>query len=176
MPDAPTEKPKVVWFTKNTEKAWYEASQVYGPYDGHPGKAIDENLESGGNSDYGEPIVSPFAGVVVSADVFDAPYGGIVQVLSFESLDDTLDLNLFHVRHLSKVLVKRGDLVEAGQEIGAIGGDPAHAHVEMCVIPIPSPKTNWTNSAWKFINVAAWFKNHGLSADEVKRLVARDGK
>jgi hypothetical protein len=51
---------------QNLEKAWYEAAHR-GPYNVHPERCEDWNLETLGNTDLGEPLVAPWSGVVIAA-------------------------------------------------------------------------------------------------------------
>jgi hypothetical protein len=180
-PPQPEQKPKkVVLPMANSDLAWYAADTYFGPYDGHPEKASDLNLELGGDSDVGQPIVSPFAGVVQYAADYGRGYGGIVGVLSLESLDDTQDLNLFIVRHMDNLRVKPGDVVAVGQQLGTIGtahgAYAGHAHIMLCVIPIPPPLTDWRSPKWQFMNPLSWFSGHGIDWREVERIRLRDGR
>lgn len=72
---------EVVMAVKNIDKAWYEATRVFGPYNVHPGSCEDWNLESGGNTDLGEPLVAPFSGLVIAAHDYGGWYGRIIQIL-----------------------------------------------------------------------------------------------
>lgn len=179
-PEPEPVKPKVCLPMKNVGKAWYAADQLFGKYDAHPEKAEDLNLETGGNTDLGEVIVAPFDGVVLNAEDYGRGYGGIVAVLSFESLDKTCDLNLFKVRHLDAIAVKRGDVVKMGQTLGTIGtaggAYSAHAHIELIIVPIPTPKEKWYESPFLFVRPTEWFAQHGIPRSEVERIRKYDGK
>lgn len=176
----PEQKPKVVFPLKNTGKAWYSADALFGEYDQHPARAEDFNLESFGNTDRGEPLVAPFRGVVLNAEDYGKGQGGIIAILSFESLDTTPDLNLFRVKHCETIAVKRGDVVEPGQVIGTIGtaheAYASHAHVELVIVPIPTPTEPWYATRFLFVRPSDWFANHGVSRELVERLRKYDGR
>lgn len=174
------EKPKIVFPVRSLNKAWYMADQLFGPYDDHPAHSEDLNLETGGNSDLGEELVAPFDGFVVDAGDYGKGYGGIISILSFESLDSTPDLNLFRVRHCDTLVVKKGDVVKMGQIIGTIGTGggsyAAHAHIEMVIIPMPPPKDKWYASEFVRVRPSDWYLWHGYPRGEIERLRKYDGK
>ena len=88
----------------NTHKPWYSADAYYGPYDGHPNRARDWNLEAGGNSDLGEPLQFPCDGTVVYA----ANAGGLHGlVVSFVAVVDGQLVN-WHWKHLQRAGDERG--------------------------------------------------------------------
>lgn len=176
----PEQKPKVVFPLLNTHKAWYSADALFGEYDGHPQHARDINRESFGDTDRGEPVVAPFDGFIVDCGDYGLNYGWIVSVLSLDSLDKTPDLNMCRLRHLQNVVVKKGDIVKAGDPIGEIGKaaptQAAHLHLEMWIVRIPTPRQDWRSTEWKVPDPVDWFRWHGVSAELLDRLTKFDGR
>lgn len=168
---------KVVFPLKNIHKAWYEASQLNGPYDGHPYQAEDMNLETGGDSDLGEPVVAPFYGLVIHAKDYGGAIGGVVSIL--HRFDDG-SVVTWQGRHLQKITVKVGDRLLPGTTIGEIGNCQgryaAHLHHQISVGAVPGPTQNWTDPKFNFVQPSEWFKQNGVPEDLVERLVKKDGK
>ncbi len=121
-----------------THEGWYKATSFGDEYSLglHPGE--DWNGRGGGDTDYGQPVHAIGAGVVVEADEFRNPWGKIVIVEHrFKENGKTRTVRSLYA-HLSRIDVKKGDVVKRRQEIGAIGKDPgktypAHLHLEIRV-------------------------------------------
>jgi len=96
---------------KNLEKPWYEATRVFGPYNGHPRYCEDWNLEAGGDSDLGEPLVAPWSGVVINAYEAGGAWGKIVRIMG---LTPAGDMVTWMGAHLAEVWVRAGDVVMVG--------------------------------------------------------------
>lgn len=109
----------------------------------------DYNLNLGGDSDLGYPVQSVFPGIVVEASP-SGSWGNIILVrtdmafLPFlsEKLHQSLNTLDVQYAHLMHMIVKVGDVVNAGDTIGSIGKGsfdkyPAHLHLEMRKNVIP---------------------------------------
>jgi murein DD-endopeptidase MepM/ murein hydrolase activator NlpD len=125
----------------------------------------DWNGRGGGNTDLGDPVYNVGNGVVTFAHNVRQGWGNVVlirhayrdpasgQVKFIDSL----------YGHLDKMMVKTGQSVKRGQQIGTIGSNfgmyPAHLHFEirhnitigMARRGVPSDLTNWADPT-QFIN------------------------
>ena len=119
-----------------THEGWYKAT-VFGEkyFLGiHPGE--DWNGRGGGNTDYGQPVHSIGAGKVIVAEEIRAPWGNVV-VIAHRFLDNGKERTVHSLyAHMSRIAVKKGEIVTRRQVIGAIGRDqgkqyPAHLHLEI---------------------------------------------
>lgn len=176
QPSAPAAKPAVILPIVNTGKAWYTADAYYGPYDGHPARARDWNLESMGNSDLGEPLQAPCDGWVVYAQNAGGGHGLVV---SFVAVVDGEIVN-WHWKHLQRADVKAWQQVKQGQRIGAIGNAygqySAHLHEEVCIGAITGPTQDWRDPAFEYVDPAEWYIAHGVDAALVDRMTGYDGR
>ena len=102
----------------NLGKAWYEATRRFGPYNEHPERCEDWNLESGGDTDLGEPLVAPFSGIVINARDWGGAWGKIVRILGRTPEGE---LVCWMGAHLDEIHVKPGDVVQVGDPVGTIG-------------------------------------------------------
>lgn len=97
---------------------------------------VDLNGPGGGNSDYGQPIHAMTDGVVVEARVFGGSWGRVVVIWHPGPRVWTRSA------HLSRIDVKPGQAVQAGQQIGLMGAMPtggfAHLHFDVIYRQPPS--------------------------------------
>ncbi len=160
---------------KHLEKAWYEATRRYGPYNFHPQRCEDWNLESGGNTDLGEPLVAPFSGLVLAAVDYGGSTGKIVQLLG---ATEQGELIVWSGWHLQDTAVEPGRVVTAGQDIGAIGNAGgyyagAHLHEQICVVGrfgIPAPNTFASDDRYAWRQPSRFYVERGFPAVEMERL------
>lgn len=125
----------------------------------------DWNGRAGGNSDLGDPVYSCAGGVVTFAHNVRQGWGNVVLVR--HAYRDPASGKVKFVDslygHLNKILVKVGQKVKRGEQLGEIGSNfgmyPAHLHFEirhnitagMHRNSIPSNLANWADPT-KFIN------------------------
>jgi murein DD-endopeptidase MepM/ murein hydrolase activator NlpD len=170
------EPPRVVMAIVNTGKAWYSADSLFGPYDEHPQRARDWNLESMGNTDLGEPLQAPCDGYVVYAANAGGGHGLVV---SFVAVVDGELVN-WHWKHLQRADVKQWQRVAQGQRIGAIGNAygqySAHLHEEVCIGAITGPTQDWRDPACEYVDPAEFYIAHGVDAALVDRMTQYDGR
>lgn len=173
---------KVVMPMKNIGKAWYEATRVYGPYNYHPYRCEDWNLETGGNTDLGEPLVAPFSGLVTGAHDYGGGTGKVVQIIG---RDEFKQIVVWSGWHLEGISVDVGQIVIAGDDIGTIGDADgryagAHLHEQICIVNfetaygIPAPQTFAANSNYAWQQPSEWYKLY-IDSDEVERVANKDG-
>lgn len=165
---------RVCFPMRNIQKAWYESSQLYGPYDGHPERAEDYNLESMGNTDLGEPLVAPFRGLVICAKDFGGGHGKVLAILGVDR-DGTLVVCRMKHLHTFAAGIRPGVWVEAGQDVGTIGNAGgyyagAHLHLEIVTGAVPGPVEDWRNPAYQFVQPSAWLQALGVDRALVERL------
>lgn len=160
--------------------AWYEATTVYGPYDVHPKFAEDWNLESGGNTDLGEPVVAPFSGIILSANDWGGGIGGVVQIFGITL---TGEMIVWCGWHLLDIQVKQGQIVTVGEQAAAIGNCngkySAHLHEQICIVGkhgIPSATVYPSDNRFGWVRPSDFHKTHGVDPDLVERCRLKDGK
>ena len=162
---------------KNLDKAWYEATRVFGPYNGHPRYCEDWNLEAGGDSDLGEPLVAPWSGVVINAFEAGGAWGKILRIVG---LMPSGELVTWMGAHLAAMYVSAGDVVTAGDPIGTIGNAggryAAHLHEQICVGEVPGPEVFGTDRRYDFRQPSVFYGEHGVDADLIRRVTERDGQ
>mgnify|MGYP006294588231 CR=1 FL=1 len=164
---------------KNTDKAWYEATRRYGPYRYHPQRCEDWNLETGGNTDLGEPLVAPFNGLVLSARNWGGNIGRVVQILG--GVD--AQMVVWAGWHLQDIAVVAGQIVYAGDPLGTIGNADgryagAHLHEQICILNeygVPHPRTFPSDGRYGWVQPSQFYIDHGVDAALVERLAAWDG-
>lgn len=125
----------------------------------------DWNGRAGGNKDLGDPVYAVADGIVTFAHNVRKGWGNVVLTRhAYRDLKtgqvkfcDTLN------GHLDKILVKEGQLIKRGQQIGTIGTNfgmyPAHLHFEirhnitigMARNDVPPDLVNWADPT-DFIN------------------------
>ena len=175
-PIPPIQIPSVIMPIVNTAKAWYTADELFGPYDAHPTRARDWNLETGGNSDLGEPLQAPCDGTVVYAGNAGGGHGIVV---SFVAVIDGKLAN-WHWKHLLKADVKQWQRMKQGEIIGAIGNAggqySAHLHEEIVVGAITGPTQDWRDTTYKYVDPAQWYIANGVPKAQVERMFKRDSR
>jgi hypothetical protein len=165
---------------KNLELAWYEATRRFGPYNYHPDRCEDYNLESGGDTDLGQPLVAPFSGVVLSAHNWGGGTGRVVQILG---VTETGSMIVWAGWHLHTMVVVAGDVVIIGQDIGTIGNADgrylgAHLHNQICVVNewgIPAPTTYPSDGRYDWRQPSQFFVENGVDPDLVRQCTEVDG-
>jgi len=163
----------------NLHKAWYEATRKYGEYRHHP-PAEDWNLETGANTDLGEPLVAPFSGLVISAHDWRGGTGRIVQILG---LKPTSEMIVWSGWHLHTMRVDAGQVVVCGEEIGTIGNADgryagAHLHEQICVVNawgIPKANAYVSDPRYDWRRPSDFYIEHGVDPELVRRVAALDG-
>lgn len=184
---------------KNLDKEWYEASQRYGPYAArirslmrstflaflllpHPALCADWNLESGGDTDLGEPLVAPFSGLVLSARNWGGSVGQVVQMLGVTGGGEVI---VWAGWHLQGYVVDAGQFVRMGEPVGAIGNaggyyrGAAHLHEQICVVNalgIPRPDLfAGSDRRYGWQSPPVFYVQRGVDPDLVARCVAWRG-
>ncbi len=125
----------------------------------------DWNGRSGGDSDLGEPVYAVADGVVTFAHDVRTGWGNLV--LTRHAYRDKASGQVKFIDtlngHLDRIMVKVGQLVKRGQQIGTIGTNygmyPAHLHFEMrhnitigiARSSVPADMVNWADPT-DFIN------------------------
>lgn len=97
----------------------------------------DWNGRSGGNSDLGDPVYAVADGIVTLAQNVRTGWGNVV--LTRHAYRDPSTSQIKYIDtlngHLDKIMVKSGQTIKRGQQIGTIGTNfgmyPAHLHFEM---------------------------------------------
>lgn len=171
---------RVMMPMKNIEKAWYEAAHI-SPYNYHPQRCEDWNLETLGNTDLGEPLVAPFTGLVLAAANYGGGIGRVVQILG-RQVDGVLVV--WAGWHLHTLLCEPGQVVAAGQDIGSIGNADgryagAHLHEQIVCVNtwgIPGPTVFASDSRYAWQQPSQWYAAHGIPAEEIRRLTIMDGR
>ncbi len=167
---------------KNLEKPWYEAAHL-GPYNYHPERCEDWNLESMGNTDLGEPLVAPFSGLVLAAANYGGGTGRVCQILG---ITPSGALIVWGGWHLHSLFVAAGLVVEVGDPIGTIGNADgryagAHLHEQICMSsnlpaasppPPPLPQT----TAMPGSSQSRFYLDHGVDPDLIRHVTLMDGQ
>lgn len=102
---------------------------------GHLGE--DWNGRGGGNSDQGDPVYSIAHGVVVYSADFGAGWGNVVIVRhAYREKNGRVYFIDSQYGHLQKRMVRNGQKIKRGQQVGTIGRGPrnmyyAHLHFEI---------------------------------------------
>lgn len=125
----------------------------------------DWNGRAGGNSDLGDPVYAIADGIVTFAYGVRGGWGNVV--LTRHAYRDPTTQTVKFVDtlngHLDKMMVKTGDVIKRGQQIGTIGTNngmyPAHLHFEirhnitigMARNDVPADLTHWADPT-QFIN------------------------
>jgi len=159
----------------NLDRAWYEASRRYGPYNYHPARCEDWNLESGGNTDLGEPVVAPFSGLVLSVWNWKGSVGRVVQLLGVTAAGEVV---VWGGWHLQTMEVVAGSVVRVGERIGRIGNadgyyEGAHLHEQIMIVGtlgVPQPALfPGTDARYGWQQPSRFYVEHGVDADLVRR-------
>ncbi len=97
----------------------------------------DWNGRSGGNSDLGDPVYSCADGIVTFAHDVKTGWGNVVLIRHAYRDPSSSSVKFIDslYGHLDKILVKNGQSIKRGQQVGTIGTNrgmyPAHLHFEM---------------------------------------------
>jgi hypothetical protein len=163
----------------NLDKAWYEATRRFGTYNYHPDRCEDWNLESGGDTDLGEPLVAPMDALVTGAHDWGGKVGKVLQLLA---LTPAGELIVWSGWHLQEITVAVGNVVQVGDPVGAIGNAggvyAAHLHEQICVVNrwgIPAPNTFASDSRYDWRQPSRFYIEHGFPQAEMDRLTRYDG-
>lgn len=97
----------------------------------------DWNGRSGGDKDLGDPVYAIADGIVTLADNVHTGWGNVV--LTRHAYRDPATGQVKYIDtlngHLDKIMVRQGQLIKRGQQIGTIGTNfgmyPAHLHFEI---------------------------------------------
>ena len=122
---------------------------------GHPAHDIfilDDNKDLSDDST-GKPvdIVSMSSGVIVAVDTTWKP-GSLLRGGRYVKVFDVTNMKIFYYSHISKVSVKPGDIVNAGEKIGEVGRTgrktilpkgKTHLHVALLKSVSGYPKPEW---------------------------------
>ena len=167
---------------QNTGLAWYEFATYKGSYAGHPA-ARDWNLESMGNTDLGQPLAAPFAGLVITAADIGGRIGRVVQLLGI--FPDPL-IVVWAGWHLKDISVVVGQVLQVGDAIGTIGNADgqysAHLHEQIAVVGgrkylgIPSPSAFTTDSRYEWVDPLEFYPARGVDPALVRRMSRKDAK
>jgi murein DD-endopeptidase MepM/ murein hydrolase activator NlpD len=120
---------------------WFSSNFGYriDPFDGH--RAFHEGIDF--PADSGTPIIAAASGKVVAAE-WHAQYGRIVEIDHGNGL-------LTRYAHMSRILVKVGDLVVRGQQVGAVGttgrSTGPHLHFEVRLNGVPQNPARFLQSS-----------------------------
>jgi len=125
----------------------------------------DWNGRNGGDTDLGDPVYAVAEGIVTFAGNVHVGWGNVV--LTRHAYRDPASQQIKYIDtlngHLDKILVKVGQAVKRGQQIGTIGNNfgmyPAHLHFEMrhdvtigmMRNNVPADMTHWADPS-QFIN------------------------
>ena len=119
----------------------------------------DWNGRAGGDSDLGAPVYAIAEGIVTLAQNVRSGWGNVVLTRHAYRDPGTGQVKYCDTLngHLNQILVKDGQLIKRGQQIGSIGTNfgmyPAHLHFEirhnisigMARSNVPSDMTNWAD-------------------------------
>ncbi len=125
----------------------------------------DWNGRAGGNTDLGDPVYSCANGVVTFAHDVRQGWGNVVLIRHAYRDPESGQVKFIDslYGHLDKMMVKTGQNVKRGQQVGTIGTNrgmyPAHLHFEMrhnitigmARNGVPSDLVNWADPT-QFIN------------------------
>lgn len=125
----------------------------------------DWNGRGGGDSDLGDPVYAIADGIVTFAHNVHVGWGNVVLTRHAYRDPATGEVKYCDTLngHLNEILVKEGQQIKRGQQIGTIGSNfgmyPAHLHFEirynittgMQRNNVPSDMTNWADPT-QFIN------------------------
>lgn len=125
----------------------------------------DWNGRVGGDKDLGDPVYAIADGIVTLAANVRTGWGNVV--LTRHAYRDPASGQVKYIDtlngHLDRIMVKQGQLIKRGQQIGTIGSNfgmyPAHLHFEirhnisigMARNGVPADMTNWADPT-QFIN------------------------
>ena len=188
---------------KNVDLPWYNADTVYGPYQMwqpnmpteyermctavvpqrvtyHPSRCVDRNLETGGDTDFEEPLVAPFSGIIIAANDWYGRIGGVVQLMGVATNGDIIIWCGWHVRAIN---VTPGVIVDVGEIIAAIGNAhgvyAAHLHEQIVIVNkygVPGPTIYPSHGQYGWQQPDEFYLAHGVDAATIERCKYKDGK
>lgn len=160
----------------NVQKKWYEAGTELGPYNKHPEWAADWNLESMGDTDLGEPICSPFDGLVINAEDYGGAWGKIVRVIGLDTFDNVAPV-VWMGAHFKEIKTRVGDVVTPGQVIATVGKGTnnmysAHLHEQISKGRVTAPTAFIAGDP--FVTPFDFYVSHGVDRELMERLYRKD--
>lgn len=163
---------------KHIEKAWYNADEVYGPYTYHPARCVDRNLESGGATDWNEPLVAPFSGIVLTTYDWYGAIGGAVQIMGVSTVGEIIVWCGWHVNEITAL---PGAIVYIGEDIATIGSAhdkySPHLHEQIVIankFGIPGPTVYPSDDRYGWQQPDAFYIAHGVDPATVNRCRRKD--
>lgn len=165
----------------NLDKPWYEATRVFGPYNYHPERCEDWNLESGGNTDIGESLVAPYNAIVLAARNYGGATGRVVQLLGRTVAGELI---VWSGWHMQEMRCSTGQVVMQGDPVGTIGNADgyyagAHLHKQICIVGnsgIPAPSTFASNGNYAWQQPNAFYLSRGVDPALIDRVTKKDGR
>ncbi len=101
----------------------------YNDYRGGYHTGVDYNGIGGGDSDLGDPVSAIADGLVLFAGRPSEGWGNVV-ILGHRLPNGDKIIQSYYA-HLQRRMVLVGEMVSRGQQIGTVGGSPAHLHFEI---------------------------------------------
>jgi hypothetical protein len=90
------------------------------------------------------------------------------------------ELTCWHWKHADAIATRIWAHVRPGAPVctvGTAGGQySAHGHEEFCIGAITGPTQDWRDTAYNYVDPAAWYIAHGVPREQVERMTKRDGK
>lgn len=172
---------EVILPMQNIDKPWYEATRRFGAYDHHPERCEDWNLESGGDTDFGEPLVAPFSGIILSANDWGGRRGKILQILG---ITPNFQMIVWAGWHLDEMYGSPGQIVLVGESLGTIGNADgeyaAHLHEQIAIVNntngVPHPATYASDMRYNFTQPSVFYLNAGIDPAVIHRVTEYDGR
>ena len=166
---------EVVPSVVNLDKAWYEYYHVYNRNAPHYKYAADMNLETMGDTDLGEPVCSPFDGVVINCADYGGAWGKTVRVLGYEEGGEVV---IWMGSHFQELRCRVGQRTYPGTEVGTIGKGPggmysAHLHEQIAVGEVLGPRAFVFGAP--FVRPYEWYVAYGVDEALMTRLYDKDG-
>jgi len=168
---------KVVLPMVNIDKPWYSPRHEY-----HP-PCYDRNLETYGDTDMGEPLQAPFAGLVEFARDLGQGWGNVIRIMGYELGGDWgAKWYAWLTAHWDKMYVEVGQIVEAGTLLGTLGRTGlapergAHLHEQYSFGRLPSVETLGGEGPWSWIDCDRFYREHGIDAELLAAISLHDGR
>lgn len=121
----------------------------------------DWNGRNGGNSDLGDPIYSIANGWVSLSENIGGDWGNVVRIIHF--LPDSIMVESLYA-HCDTLLVKEGEWVKIGQQIGTIGDAhgryPAHLHLELRKNPGMPIGKGYSSNTTGYLDPTKFIREH----------------
>ena len=126
--------------------------------------ADDWNGVGGGNTDLGDPIYSIANGIVVQARNYRGAWGRVTRILHNAGTADKPVYVESLYAHMRKIMVKRGQIVKRGQQIGTIGNANgtwwAHLHLEIRTTINKTIGLGYSRDTTGYVDPTAYIKSH----------------